>query len=287
MWKDKKLLALIGCLLAVVSLLVIARRQPEPIYEGSTLTYWANRYARAYSQSQRAFLPLSNVGYVGVDVEAEKAIKTIGTNALPQILKWLHFEQDHFSVRLFYSLGLSRLPVPLRNWVHQLAFSESAQSHAQSAFYVLQILGPQASLAASDLLGLCNNPAEPDTAYRSFAALGALGTNALPQLMQVLRKPNHPYRGAAVRQVEDILRHTSRSSLQLPMLLQCLQDRDSSLVVLVSQLLCEPAPNRAAAIPILEANLLSQDPSVRAAATNTLLAISPALLHPAPDRAGP
>jgi hypothetical protein len=277
MRKQKKLLVVIAfiaaSLAASVSLFFGFHRKPEPIYAGCTLSYWAERYAKAYFSNQRAFLPSANLGYAGVDAEAEEAIRAIGTNALPFVVKWLHFEQAHSSVRLFYSLRLNRLSQPLRDGMHAMAFKELARRRAQRAYYVLQILGPQASPVAPDLLRLCNNSAEPDTAYRCFAALGALGTNALPQLMQVIRDANHPYRGVAVRQVEEVLQKASPSSIQFPVLLQCLRDRDTSLVTLTCMLLGRAGPNQAA-VPFLQTNLLSPDPAVRVAASNALIAIS-------------
>jgi len=42
-------------LAAAVSLVFALRRKAEPIYAGCTLSYWADRYAKAYF-SQRAFL---------------------------------------------------------------------------------------------------------------------------------------------------------------------------------------------------------------------------------------
>ena len=274
MRKHKRLLILIAFLLASVGLFIALHRKPEPIYAGFTLSYWAGRYAKAFFRSQRAFRPPANKGYLGVDAEAEEAIRAIGTNALPIVLKWLHFEQDHSLVRLYYSLHLNSLPGPWRNRMHDLAFREPSQSRAQEAYYVLQILGAQANPIAPSPLRLCNKPAEPDTAYRCFAALGILGTNALPQLMQVVGDTNHPYRGVAVRQVEEVLRKASPPSVQLPVLLQCLRDRDSSLVVLASQFLGSAGSNQAAAVPLLQTNLLSPDPSVRAAASNALFVIS-------------
>src|SRR5581483_7884260 len=273
MRKHAKLLIVIVLMVAAVSLVFALRRKPEPIYAGCTLSYWADRYANAYFSHQRAFLPSANLGYAGVDAEAEEAIRAIGTNALPCVLKWLHFEQDHSSVRLFYSLRLNRLPQLWRDRMHELAFRELAQRRAQQAYYVLQILGPEAGPVAPDLLRLCNNRAEPDTAYRCFAALGALGTNALPQLMQVVQDKNHPYRGVAVRQVEEVLQKASPSSIQFLVLIQCLGDRDSSLVALACQLLGRAGPNQTA-VPFLQTNLFSPDPAVRVAASNALIAIS-------------
>ena len=262
------------CVAACVACLLMVRREPEPTYGGKTLTDWVDRYANAYSQQQRAFLRGSKVSYTGVDSEAEAAILAIGTNAFPVVLRWLHFEQDNSSVRLFYWLGLNRLPSTLRNRAREIAFRQLAQRRAQEAIYVLQLLGPQSSLVGCDLLRLCNKPAEPDTAYRCLSAFGAMGTNALPHLMKVIQDANHPYRGMAVRQVEDVLRNTPRSQVPLGTLLPCLRDRDSSLVVLASQLLCESISDRTPAIPFLQANLLSADPTVRAASSNALLVIS-------------
>ena len=262
----------IAFLVASVSLLFAFRGKPEPIYAGCPLSYWADRYAKAYVSHQRAFLSPS-LGYAGVDGEAEAAIRAIGTNALPSVLEWLHFEQGHSSVRFFYSLKLYRLPPPWRNRMHELAFRELAQSRAREAYYVLQILGPEANPVAPDLHRLCNNPAEPDTAYRCFAALGALGTNGLPQLMQVVQDTNHPYRGVAVRQVEEVLQKASPPSIESTVLLQCLRDRDSSLVALACQILSRAGSNQAA-VPFLQTNLLSPDPAVRVAASNALVAIS-------------
>ena len=288
MRKQKKLLIVIAfvaaSLAASVGLFFVFHRKPEPIYGGCTLSYWAERYAKAYF-SQRAFVS-PNLGYAGVDAEAEKAIRAIGTNALPFVVEWLHFEQAHSSVRLFYSLRMNRLPQPLRDGMHELAFKELAQRRAQLAYYVLQILGPQASPVAPDLLRLCRKSGEPDTAYRCFNALGALGTNALPQLMHVVQDVNHPYRGGAVRQVEEVLQKASPASIPFPVLLQCLRDRDSSLVALACQLIGRAGPNQAA-VPLLQTNLFSPDAAVRVAASNALFAISSTAAPSAsPDRLG-
>ena len=126
MRKHKKLLIAIAFLVASVGLFFAFRGKPEPIYGGCTLSYWADRYAKAY-WNQRAFLP--NLGYAGVDAEAEEAIRAIGTNALPSVLEWLHFEQGHCSVRLFYSLRLNRLPSPWKNRMHELAFVGNTWVH--------------------------------------------------------------------------------------------------------------------------------------------------------------
>lgn len=83
MRKHKRLLILSVFLVVLVSLFVAFHRKPEPIYAGCTLTYWADRYANAFFRRQMAFLPSSNLGYVGVDAEAEQAIRAIGTNACP------------------------------------------------------------------------------------------------------------------------------------------------------------------------------------------------------------
>jgi len=275
MRRYKWLLVLVVCLLAMISLWLAFRPPADPIYRGRTLTSWADQYSNAHQGRQRAYLPSSSLRYEGVDAEAEEAMRAIGTNAFPVVLKWLHFEDDHSSVRLYYSLGLDHLPSALRNRIRQWVFDDRGLRRAQEASQVLQVLGPDAVQIAPRLIRLCNKASEPDTAYRSLAVLGTLGTNALPQLMQVLQNTNHPYRGAAVRQVEQILSRSPPLSLQTPLLVECLHDRNSSLVILACQLLCATSPNRTLAIPALQSNLLSLDPTVRAASSNTLHAISP------------
>jgi hypothetical protein len=75
MRKRWKLLLVMAISFLAISLLWIGRRTPEPTYNGTPLSFWVARY-----QAEASDGPADN--------ETLDALRAIGTNAFPFLLKW-------------------------------------------------------------------------------------------------------------------------------------------------------------------------------------------------------
>ena len=63
-------------------------RSKEPSYQGRSLTDWLNDYARTqYANDPEPWIPLWTEEDKAVRTRSENAIRKIGTNALPVLLK--------------------------------------------------------------------------------------------------------------------------------------------------------------------------------------------------------
>src|SRR5215472_10973672 len=92
---------ILACLSVLITIALIWRHYAEPTYEGRTLSKWL---ASGASQSS---LELSN---------SQHAIRQIGTNAIPCLLRWMSFEPSPLRYKI---LGLSsRLPGTLPQKVY-------------------------------------------------------------------------------------------------------------------------------------------------------------------------
>src|SRR5690349_17412541 len=82
----------VGILLAGVLGLVIwrAARPREPVYEGRTLSRWLDHHVA----STAARPPYGTPGWK----EADKALRTIGTNAIPTLLQMLRAKDHQLAV---------------------------------------------------------------------------------------------------------------------------------------------------------------------------------------------
>lgn len=110
----------------------------EPTYEGETFTYWMKHWYQQYGQR---------------NLQAEEAIRSMGTNALPYLLEWI--------------------TKPCKSSLDYDYCSKSLKG--------FEVLGPTASPAIPDLVNAIgrngNYPA---------CALGYIGTNAIPALTSKL-----------------------------------------------------------------------------------------------------
>src|SRR5437762_2441235 len=75
MGKRRKYGLLLGVALVAVGVVVVLSRSGEPAYGGRRLSEWVDGYATRYPNS-----------------ESDEAIRQIGTNAIPYLLKWIQYE---------------------------------------------------------------------------------------------------------------------------------------------------------------------------------------------------
>ncbi|MGA2603749.1 MAG: HEAT repeat domain-containing protein [Verrucomicrobiia bacterium] len=268
MWKRKGTLLLIVLGLLAVGLLWITSRKPEPTYEGHSLSYWVLRDDAYHERS-------------GERRQAEQAIRHIGTNALPFLLKWVQNERPAWrSEAIDFA---RRLPTwTLANWMER----NQSETFANNSSGALSALGEQATPILPELLRLlANSPTMSSTALRISSVLPAIGTNALPALISAIEDPAFSAnRGYVLMAIRDIHPPPAAAAAAVPVLIHCLSE--SNLPHMAADTLGSlgAAPDRA--VPALMACLQSPNQELRWASvealgnfgTNSLAAV-PALIH--------
>jgi hypothetical protein len=287
----------ISCLIMAGAVWLGLSGDNEPVYKGRSLSWWLYIYGGMTAFDRPSY------------GEAAEAVRNIGTNALPTMLRWICFEPSQSKWRRKLEKDLEMLPVPrvtrpFREWLGQ----DVASIRAQSVLSGFEILGPVAAPAAPELGRLANDPTHPFTAIRATAALAHIGPAALPQLLTVITNTRAITRDIAIATISDF---ESPARAVIPSLLQCLSDKNpavarmaagalgelklepglvvpalcgvlggtnSSLRACAAEALEEFGGQAKSAAPILVAALADPDHSMRTAATNALAKIAPEML---------
>ena len=108
--------------------------EKEPEYQRKKLSEWLDAYQSA------AFF--SGIGADQRTKEAEDAVRHIGTNALPWLLRWLKAETPGWRLGLSRNLPWQGRMERLRTWL------VNANTKAEAAVTGFEILGEQASAAS-------------------------------------------------------------------------------------------------------------------------------------------
>jgi hypothetical protein len=153
--KRRRLFIIISASIAAVILgFLLWPTEREPEYNGATLTKWLERYND------------------GNNPEAAEAIRHIGTNALPFLLRWIRYESpgwrktlDHLHTRLPSSIQKARV-------VHWL-FDDRTEHRAELSVEAFSALKLAAKPASDELLrlALANDPRTRDAQRRATIAL--------------------------------------------------------------------------------------------------------------------
>jgi hypothetical protein len=155
---------------AIILAVILWPGEREPQYNGIPLSKWLARYVDNKPQSA-------------------EAIKHIGTNALPFLLRWIQFETPGWRTSLNH-LG-ARLPSSVQKTraLHWL-LDDGAQRRAELAVEAFWALGPKANPASDELLrlALTENPRAPNTQRRATEALMNMAqARPAPQFFDNLR----------------------------------------------------------------------------------------------------
>ncbi|EEF57889.1 HEAT domain containing protein [Pedosphaera parvula Ellin514] len=179
--------------------------QKEPSYQGRYLSDW-----------------LEEVWYLdgGVDPEAEKAVRQIGTNAIPYLLK-LAITRDS-------ALKAKVTAILPEKWFVSYA-TRSAHNHFSAAFG-FDALGSAAEPAVPTLIGLLDDKDDDirKTATRSLGSIGPEAQNAIPGLIRHLSDPNQDVRVCSAEALNNI---PPKSVEEVPALLQVLNSPPTELFI--------------------------------------------------------
>lgn len=232
-------LAAVPTVAVAISLL---SRDSEPQYQGCKLSEWLPQTA-------------------GVPSEADEAIRQIGTNALPCLLKWIAYEPS--PIRNFAFYRLTRISPAL---AHPLS-DFPMRNRAAEAEYAFLILGPAARGAVPELARLAINAKDLQASIRCVGALRSVGPDSVPGLTAIISNPNAKPRFLAINCLQQF---GTKSLSAIPALLNCLNDKSPIIVSAAAEALGTLALEPTIVIPALTATLQSTNAQCRAGAVRGL-----------------
>jgi hypothetical protein len=160
---------LAACILAGISVVAFWPGRREPEYNGKKLSEWLkicadNRAISSYSKLQSL-------------ESAREAIRKIGTNGLPWLVKWISYDAPKWKSALLYSKSYRLLPNPIANLMVKPILQ------AQRAREGFNILGTAASPAISELVRMTERWPRESAVY---AVSAIRGCNAQPDALSAL-----------------------------------------------------------------------------------------------------
>ncbi len=242
----------------------------EPVYEGKPLSYWLKGYD-----------PIE--GSEPGRQQTDEAVRQIGTNAIPLLLRMLR-EQDS-------PLKLKLLALARRQHVVKINYVEASRRNIQAELTFEQ-LGPTAAGAVPELIKICeielDQPPGQNSIFRErilIEALGSIGPRArtaVPLIVKALEFDSYPVHPiAALGEIH------AKPEIAVPALMKCLKKSvDSSLRLEAAVELGRFGKDAKPAVPMLIELWKETDPALKTAAADALKQIDPetAAKFPVPSR---
>ena len=253
MRKRRKTLVLVLCLAALLTLILTAARDNQPTYQGHTLEYWLKVYDPSAS-------------FVTHDrTEAEEAVRHIGTNALPLLVKWISYEPHDWQKRL--ANVIVRLPQPARSSavLHSTTYSREKLNCSMLARGGFQILGEEAAPAIPDLVRLLHGK-NWASRERAAGALALIGRPGFLPLLDALSDTNYPSRGGVASTIGSMRELGTNASPAVPLLICCIRDSDPATAISAIQALAKLRIEPETVVPALTNAFAAENTNVRHAA---------------------
>ncbi len=259
------LTAVLACAFVWLVLLTFCADEDEPRFEGKRLTVWLDEYQRDCGelfQSHGPHVRFSDEGEY--KSEARSAIRKIGTNAVPVLMRLLRAKDSPLTARLVNILRKqSLIPMPFRP-------AADCQEMACYGFHALGEMGRDAVPALTKML----DPSAPLSCLSVADCLGNIGPEAeaaIPVLVQFLESTNRIVRWDATANLGRIHR---MPELVVPILITNLTASNAILPTMIDTLAEYGAEARRAVPQILE--FLGHE-NARWEAANALKKIAPEL----------
>lgn len=269
--------------IALISLITVtAVSAAEPEFKGRPLSQWLIKLEPTDS-------------YTASDERAQ-AIRSIGTNAIPTLLKWISYERKS-----------ANRAEDKEQPIHGNRDSPlNAENRAERAVIAFLLLGPEAKPAISELTRLAMKSSDPDQAERCVTSLAYIGPDALPSFLTIVTNGSPRTRFSAIGSLPTFRKDAVAA---VPALIMSLGDKNedvgsvaadvltrlpdvptSVVVTALTNALQSPSNLRRMrgarslmflhqgardAVPALRVALKDSDPKVRSAITNALQAIAP------------
>jgi hypothetical protein len=247
-----------GVLASVVYAVLSSSR--EPTYNGRPLSDWTTAL-NTYSYPSTA------------QADASEAIKNIGTNAIPHLLRWIKYPERGGKPNLLLSLFDK-----LIHWLgFRRSFGDQKRDLANGAVLAFAVLGPLATNALPELTALLESPDGTAVDARAGQSLAGIGPAALPIFLANLTNQNSEVQARAAFH---LVQTASNAQSAVPQLITHLSGSDWLAVWAAGRTLGNLKTDPAVVVPILQALLADPHPARRAAAVQALADYGP-LARPA------
>jgi hypothetical protein len=226
----KRLLLVVLAVGAVCGGIALISRDAEPVYKGKTLKQWMNIYRSPDNPTLYDLFPRrprmhQNGAFRQTQSEAGDAVRHIGTNAIPTLLRWE--DQD---ARVAWKCDLTtKLPKLIREqrvvhwWL--IAADHYRVDRALFGFY---LLGSNALPAVPELTRRMMTRSS-DSGVDAAVALGNIGGAALPALISAATNTQIPNRVLVVRSLASATRAASNDLSGIVVLARCVQDTNAAV----------------------------------------------------------
>lgn len=249
----------------------------------------------------------------GRAAEAKQAIRNVGTNALPILLKRIQYQPSNSRIR--FLTFLDKLPSVV--WNNRLVLpllKDKGGVAAENATGIFMILGERATPAVPELTSLMFRATDADVVHRITYCLAVIGRDGLPSLVAALQNPNLPCCEASVywlginapfkfgTNAADAVPHLARLAtngspdlakeairalgriksapeIAVPTLTNALRSASSEIQYYAAGAISAFGTNASCAVPLLMEASTNAEHRVRSRATNALLQIAPDVLN--------
>jgi len=202
----------------------------------------------------------------GVDPSAEKAVRQVGTNAIPYLLKLTAWRDSSLKAKVCAALP--------EKWFVTFA-PRSVHNHFAAAFG-FEALGPSAKSAVPDLIILLNDK-DQDIRKTAALSLGSIGPEAQDAIPDLIKHLNDLDQDVSVNSAEALKNIPPKSVGEVTLLLQVLNlpPKDRFIAIRVMDRLGKFHGEAKAAISGILPYLHDQDIATRECAVTTLKQIDP------------
>ena len=221
---------------------------PDPEYQG-------RRLSAMLKESSLDVHTLESGRETRFGAEDVLAIRQMGTNAIPYLLKELSATDSSLKIKLVELLS--------RQSVFSIRFEMAAYHHYRAAD-AFQVLGPIGEPAIPELARLLN---EGETSDHAAMALAGIGDKSIPILIQTLSHTNASVRASAAGALGTF---SSGASVIVPALIQSLGDPNKDVRFTAAYSLGKRHQEAALAVPALMKCLEDAAPIMRAFSANAL-----------------
>jgi hypothetical protein len=178
---------LAACVLVGIGVVAFWPGEREPEYNGKKLSEWVWMERHTPPENEEAKV-------------AAEAVRHIGTNALPSVLRWIGYKRPYWKTIVFNCA--SKMPRALSGatyWVINRTFvsDDKEISRVDLGIWCLRILGPEAEPAIPELVRMTNQQ-DSEMAQSAFAGLFQIGLKSVRPLAQIIDDPTHRHRDMAV-----------------------------------------------------------------------------------------
>jgi hypothetical protein len=215
-----RIFSLICCGVALPCLVLFIGSLAEPRYRGRSLSHWLLAYRVNYLEH-----PVEQR-------EAAEAVRQIGTNALPCLLKWVRYQEPAWRTRVYMQIWRIKWNKPKR-WIFKLAEPlkpcrpERPDALARTGF---EILGPAAEPALPELIALASDPHPACRVSTVIYCAAQIGPASFPPLTNILTSSNSSARVRCAI-ADQIIGDRALALASAPALILAARDSDLSVAV--------------------------------------------------------